>query len=243
MRVGFMELPFLWPRNRSGVYHGFAPEYTESSLAKAVGSQTELRHKRRKGNSGMTYLIIGIILFGGIHLFSMVLPKSRDAVEKKLGEGRWKGLFSLVSLLGLGLIILGVMVARSGPLAADWIYFPADWARPVTMLAVFAGFISIAASHGKGYLKLWLRNPMSIGIGLWAFGHLLSNGKRTDVILFGTFLAIALLDVILSTLRGEVPAYQPRLRSDAIAVIVGIGLYLIFLFGFHPYVLNMPVAR
>src|SRR5438552_2648007 len=181
----------------------------------------------------MSYLFTGIILFGGIHLFSMVLPASRDTLKKKLGEGRWKGLFTLVSLVGLGLMIRGVMLARSGPLAADWIYFPADWSKPVTMLVVLLGFISIAASHGKSYLKLWLRNPLSIGIGLWAFGHLLSNGKRTDVYLFGTFLVIALLDIVLSTRRGKGPTHRPALRSDAIAVIVCVGLYLIFLFGFH----------
>jgi uncharacterized membrane protein len=191
----------------------------------------------------MSYIFTGIILFGGIHLFSMVLPARRDALKKKLGEGRWKGLFTLVSLVGLGLMIRGVMLARSGPLAADWIYFPADWAKPVIMIAVFLGFISIAASHGKGYLKLWLRNPLSIGIGLWAFGHLLSNGKRTDVFLFGTFLAVALLDIVLSTLRGKGPNHEPSFRSDAIAVIVGVALYLVFLFGFHPYILNMPVTR
>lgn len=191
----------------------------------------------------MTYLIIGIVLFGGVHLLSMLLPQVRDRLEKRLGERRWKGLFSLASLLGLGLMIRGVMLARSGPRAADWIYFPADWTKPVTMLAVFLAFIAIAASQGKGHLKLWLRNPMSIGIGLWAFGHLLSNGKRTDVYLFGTFLAVALLDIVLSTLRGKVQVYRPTFRSDAIAVIIGVALYAIFLYGFHPYVLNIPVTR
>lgn len=190
----------------------------------------------------MTYLFTGIVLFGGIHLFSMLLPGQRDGLRARLGEGAWKGLFVVVSLLGLGLMIRGFMLSRSGPLAADMVYDPASWSRHAAMLLVLLGFIAIASSHGKGHLKLWLGNPMSIGIGLWATGHLLANGKRTDVYLFGTFLVLALADIALSSQRGKVPGHLPRLRSDIIAVVAGMVLYVIFLFGFHPYVLNLPVA-
>jgi uncharacterized membrane protein len=190
----------------------------------------------------MTSLFTGIVLFGGIHLFSMLLPGTRDTLKARLGENAWKGVYSAVALVGLGFMVRGFLRSRSGPLAADWLYVPADWTRHVTMLFVLLAFIALAASHGKGYLKYWLKNPMSIGIGLWSAGHLLANGKRTDVYLFGTFLALALLDIVLSTLRGKVPTDQPRLRSDIIAVIAGMVLYAIFLFGFHPYVLNLPVA-
>jgi len=190
----------------------------------------------------MAYLFFGILLFGGVHLFSLLLPAQRDALKARLGEKLWKGLFAFISLVGLGFIVRGFLLSRSGPLAADWLYVPADWARQVTMLLVLLAFIFLAASHGRSHLKLWLRNPMSIGIALWAAGHLLSNGKRTDVYLFGTFLLVALLDIVLSMLRGKIPIYEPHLRSDVIAVIAGMVLYVIFLFGFHPYVLNLPVA-
>ena len=190
----------------------------------------------------MIYLYTGIILLGGLHVLSIVLPGQRDSLKARLGEKRWKGLYAAGSLIGLGLMIRGFMLSRSGPLAADWIYVPADWTRHANMLFVLLAFIALASSHGKGYLKLWLRNPMSIGIGLWALGHLLANGKRTDVYLFGTFLVLALLDIVFSSLRGKRPDYQPRLASDIVAVAVGVVLYLVFLFGFHPYVLNLPVA-
>ena len=111
------------------------------------------------------------------------------------------------------------------------------------MLFVLLAFILLGASHGKGYLKKWLHNPMSIGIGLWSAGHLLANGKRTDVYLFGLFLVVALADIIMSEIRGKKPSHEPRLRSDVIAVIAGMVLYVIFLFGFHPYVLNLPIVQ
>ncbi len=190
----------------------------------------------------MKILLFGIFLFGGIHVFSMLLPAQRDALEARLGEKAWKGVYAIISLTGLGLMIWGFVLGRSDSAGSEWLYTPAIWARHVTMLLVLLAFILLAASHGKGYLRLWVRNPMSIGIGLWATGHLLANGKRVDLYFFGTFLILALLDIGLSTLRGKVPVHQPHVRSDIIAVIAGMVLYVIFLFGFHPYVLNLPVA-
>jgi uncharacterized membrane protein len=190
----------------------------------------------------VTLILIGIVIFGGIHLFSMLAPAARDRISRRLGEGPWKGLYSLVSLVGLGLIIWGFSRARSGPEAAEVLYFPAEWTRHAAMLLVLLAFIAIGAFHGKGHIKLWLQQPMSVGIALWAFAHLLANGQKADVVMFGFFLALALLDIVLSTMRGKIPHYQPQLRSDLIAVVVGIVLFLIFLFGFHPYILNVPVV-
>ncbi|MGQ0483892.1 MAG: NnrU family protein [Hyphomicrobiales bacterium] len=190
----------------------------------------------------MIFLLSGIAVFAGVHLFSMLLPGQRDGLRARLGERPWKWTFVLISLLGLALIVRGFLLSRSGPAAADLLYIPPDSLRPVTALMVLMGFIAIGAAHGKGYIKSWIKQPMSIGIALWAAGHLLANGKRAAVYMFGAFLALALLDIILSTARGKLPAHEPRIRSDAIAAIAGMVLFAIFLFGFHPYVLNLPVA-
>lgn len=190
----------------------------------------------------MTLLLIGCLLFGGSHLFSILLPGLRDSLRNRFGEKPWKGLYSIVSLLGLVLMVVGYSQTRSGPATADVLYEPWDGMRHATMLLTLLAFILVGASHGKGYLKLWLHNPMSLGIALWSGGHLLVNGQRSDVWLFGTFLVVSLADILLSELRGKRPNYVPRLRSDVIAVAVGMVLYAVFLLGFHPYVLNIPVA-
>jgi uncharacterized membrane protein len=190
----------------------------------------------------MTLLLIGCLLFGGSHLFSILLPGLRDSLRNRFGEKPWKGLYSIVSLLGLVLMVVGYSQTRSGPATADVLYEPWDGMRHATMLLTLLAFILVGASHGKGYLKLWLHNPMSLGIALWSGGHLLVNGQRSDVWLFGTFLVVSLADILLSELRGKRPDYVPRLRSDVIAVAVGMVLYAVFLLGFHPYVLNIPVA-
>ncbi len=189
----------------------------------------------------MFYLLLGLVFFVGIHLFSMVMPVQRDGLKLRVGEGPFKGIFLLISLMGLGLIVAGYRNLSSGPAAGDLLYEPAAGMRHVAMLLVLLAFISVSASHGKGYLKLWLRQPMSIGFALWAFGHLLANGERHGVYLFGSILVLALLDIILSTVRGKVPGHEPRVRSDIVAVVAGTVLYAIFLFGFHPYVLHVPI--
>ena len=190
----------------------------------------------------MAYFWTGVVLFAGVHIFSLLLPGQRDALKARFGERAWKGGYAVVALAGLALMIRGFFMSRSGPAAADLLYYPADALRPVTMVMVLLGFILLGAAHGKGYIKLWIKHPMSIGIGLWSAGHLLANGKRADVYLFGTFLALALIDIVVSTARGKFPTHEPRLRADVIAVIAGMAAYAFFLLVFHPYVLNLPVA-
>jgi uncharacterized membrane protein len=191
----------------------------------------------------MSYLIVGLGIFTVLHLYSMLLPVSRDKLKARMGEGAYKGVYSVAALVGLGVMIMGYRQLSAGPEAGNFLYEPPGGMRHVTMLLVLLAFISIGAFHGRGYLKRWLRNPFSIGIALWSFGHLLSNGRVHAVLMFGTFLALALLDIILSTARGKWPLHEPQPRSDVIAVIVGMVLYVVFLFGFHPYVLNLPVVR
>jgi uncharacterized membrane protein len=189
----------------------------------------------------MSFLLIGCLLFGGSHLFSILFPRWRDRLKSGLGEMPWKMLYSAVSLLGLVLMVYGFSQTRSGPATAELLYHPWDGSVHLVKLLTLLAFIFIGASHGRGYLKLWLRNPMSIGILLWSGGHLLVNGQRSDVWLFGTFFLVSLADILSSELRGKRPDYVPRLRSDVIAVAVGMVLYVVFLLGFHPYVLNIPV--
>jgi uncharacterized membrane protein len=191
----------------------------------------------------MTSVYIGVILFAGTHLFSMLMPAARDRLKARLGENAFKGAYSIVGLIGIALMVHGYSNAWATGDGITPVYDPPAWGRHVTMLLVLLGFIMIGVSYGKGHLKTWLRNPLSIGVALWAAGHLLANGLKLDVWIFGTFLAIGVLDVVLSTMRGKVPVHQPRLRSDIVAVIVGTVLYVVFLFGFHPYVLGVPVVQ
>jgi uncharacterized membrane protein len=188
----------------------------------------------------MSLMLLGILLFVGSHL--LLYTPLRANLKARIGEGPFKGLFALVSLLGLALMIWALWRFRTGVEPSDTLYTPPAWGRHAAMLLVLLGFISLAISFHKGRLKILLRNPMSIGFALWALGHLLANGDKPGVLFFASFLVLALVDIAVSTARGTVPEFVPKPRHDIISIIAGIVLYVVFLFGFHPYVLNLPVV-
>jgi uncharacterized membrane protein len=189
----------------------------------------------------MIYLWLGALLFGGPHLFSTVLPSQRNSLRNMLGEKTWKGGYSLVSLLGMVFFILTYRAMGDSNLG-DLLYQPWLQGKHLVMLLTLVMCILIGASHGKGYIKTYIRHPMSWGIALWAGGHLLVNGERALVWMFGTFFVVAVADLVFSYMRGKRPTHQPRLRSDIIAVVVGTVLFVVLLLGFHPYILGVPVV-
>lgn len=190
----------------------------------------------------MNPLYPGLLLFGGVHLFSLLFPGVRDDIKARLGRGPYMGLYTLISLAGLVLLTMGYWRGRSGPNSLDMAYDPLLWARHITLTLAWLGWVLIAASHGKGYIKSWVKHPMSWGFALWSIGHLLVNGERAVVYIFGLILLIAVLDIILSGARGKFKPFEPRIRSDIIAVVAGTVVYFALAFGFHPWVLNIPVV-
>ena len=189
----------------------------------------------------MTLLVIGLILFLSVHLFSY-FRSARGALIARWGEKQYKGIYALISAVGFGLIIWGYSQTRAGPAAADILYWPPSWARHATMFLVLLAMVCFAIYFHRGWLKLWLRNPMSIRVALWAAGHLLSNGKLSSVILFGAFMLYGLIDITVNTARGYEPSFIPNPRHDVISIIAGLVLYAFFLLIFHPYVLNLSIV-
>jgi uncharacterized membrane protein len=185
----------------------------------------------------MTLLIAGIVVFFGIHLLPML--GLRPALEGTIGEGPYRGVFALVSLIGFVMIVWGFGISRAQP--HPMVYDPPSSGRHVAMLLVLLGVISLMASFHRGRLKLWLQQPMSIGIALWATGHLFANGSLPEVLLFGSFLVFSLLDIIRSTAIGKVPSYIPKPSHDVIAVVGGIVVYGVLLY-LHPYIIGVPVV-
>lgn len=176
----------------------------------------------------MNVLIWGMVLFFGMHLLS--LTPLRAPLLGKLGEKAYKGVYSLISLAGLGLMIWGFGLARSGPDAARIVYEPLMGGSHGTMLLVLLAMILLASAHMKGYIRKIVKHPMSAGVALWAAGHLLVNGNLSEVLLFGGFLVLSVLDIIVNTVRGKLPTYQPQVKYDIMATVGGVIVYLVFLF-------------
>ena len=182
----------------------------------------------------MIYLIVGLILFLGVHSVRVVADDWRTAQIARIGEGPWKGIYSLASLGGFALIVWGYSQARLDPVL---LWNPPTWTRhlaaPLTLLA----FVLVAAAYVPGTrLKAWLGGPMVLGVKLWAFAHLIANGKLAAVVLFGSFLLWAVV-VFASERRRDRAAgtVYPKgsLARDALAAAVGAAAWALFAFWLH----------
>jgi NnrU protein len=167
----------------------------------------------------MSLLVAGLFLFLGIHLVP-ALPPMRHALAERWGEGPFKITFSVVSAAGLALIVIGY---------ARWpqperLFAPLPAAIAIAPLAMTVAFILFAAANMRGYLRHILRHPMLLGLLIWSFVHLLANGDLKGTLLFGAFLAYAVLDLVSATARNATKSFSPHLKFDAFAVIGGIAV-------------------
>jgi uncharacterized membrane protein len=180
----------------------------------------------------MTVLVIGLIVFLGIHSISIFAPDFRNQTAARIGAGPWRGIYSLISLVGFALLVWGYGVARSEPVV---LYNPPLWTRHVTALLMLPVFPLLFAPYFPGRIKTALKHPMLVAVKLWAVAHLISNGTLADVVLFGGFLAWAVADRISYKHRQQRPlkGAPPTARNDAIVVIVGLAIYALFVFWLH----------
>src|SRR5262245_49237850 len=180
----------------------------------------------------MTLLVVGLILFFGIHSLVIVAPGVRELLLQSLGRHGWRGMHSLVSLAGFVLIIIGYAQARLSP---EVLYTPPFWMRHVTFTLLLPVFPLLIAAYLPGRIKAALKHPMLVAVKLWALAHLISNGMLADVLLFGGFLAWAVADRISYKHRVQRPLQgaPPAARNDFIAVAIGLAIYVAFLLWLH----------
>jgi uncharacterized membrane protein len=180
----------------------------------------------------MTILIVGLILFLGIHSISIFAPAFRDGMAARLGAGPWRGIYSLISLVGFVLLIWGYGLARREPVV---LYSPPFWTRHVMAVLMLPVFPLLFAPYLPGRIKAALKHPMLVAVKLWAVAHLISNGTLADVVLFGAFLLWAVADRISYKHRTQRPlkGAPPAARNDVIVVIVGLALYVAFVLWLH----------
>lgn len=185
----------------------------------------------------MTLLIIGMAIFIGIHLLP-TFAAVRQLLVARLGTTTYKGLFSLLSLAGLVLIVIGKGQAPFVPLWA-----PPDWSRHAALTVMPIALMLLVAAYLPSNIKRFIRHPMLWGVTLWAAVHLLANGDLASVILFGGIGAFALFDMWSANQRGAQPSSQPYpFTRDLLVAAVGFAAYGIFLVA-HPYLFGVPVLR
>jgi uncharacterized membrane protein len=189
-------------------------------------------------------LILGLILFLAPHSVRIFADGWRGQMVARFGENGWKGLYSVVSLVGLVLIVWGYGMARQEPVL---LWDPPTWTRHIAILLNLIAFILFAFYLvPAGRLKARIGHPMDGSVKVWAFAHLISNGTLADIVLFGAFLVWAIVDYASNRRRdraaGTVRVAGP-VRTDAIAVLVGVVIWAAILWRIHEWVIGTsPLA-
>lgn len=190
----------------------------------------------------MTWLIIGLVLFLGVHSVSIVSPQGRHALAGRMGEGGYKSAYALVSFVGLALIVWGYGLARQDPVL---LYTPPTGLRHLALLLMLPVFVLLFAAYLPGRIQRVAKHPMLLAVKCWALAHLLANGTLADVLLFGGFLAWAVADRISVKRRAAAgllrspPALPGSTANDAIALVGGLAVYLLFVFWAHAWLFGV----
>lgn len=185
----------------------------------------------------MKLLILGLVIFIGVHLLPSFVSV-RLAIINRLGPGAYKGLFSLLSLLGLVLIVIGKYRADFQPL-----WQPPAWGREAALVLLLPALVLLAAANMPSNIKRFTRHPMLWGVTLWSAGHLLANGDRAALLLFGSLGLYALLDMLSANRRGaQKQAKTYPLAKDGTTLAAGLVAYAVLLW-LHPYLFGVAVLR
>jgi uncharacterized membrane protein len=188
----------------------------------------------------MTILVLGLLLFLGVHSIRIVADGWRGAQVARLGEKPWKGMVSVGSLAGFVLIVWGFGLARANPIQ---VWDPPTWTRLVTVLLTLPAFVLIAAAYvPANHLKAALGHPMVLGVKTWAFAHLCSNGRLDAMLLFGAFLVWAVFSFRAGRRRDRAAATSypaGTLKGDAIAVVAGVVIWAAFGRFLHAWLIGM----
>lgn len=188
----------------------------------------------------MTALIVGIVVFLGLHLLP-AFPHVRERLIERVGKNSYRVLFSVLSVASLVLLVWGFATA---PVIQIW--SPPPWTRFVAIVLMLPAFIFLVAAYVPGRIKAGLKYPFLIAIKTWALAHLIANGDLASIILFGSFLAYAVYDRI--ALKGRQPTALVETpgagsaRNDLIAVVFGVLLYVVFLVWLHPLLIGRTVV-
>lgn len=182
----------------------------------------------------MALLILGLVVFLGVHSTRIISDAWRSAMVARLGLNPWKGIYSAISLVGFVLIVWGYGLART---AAAPLWSPPAWTAHVAAVLTVPAFVLLAATYvPRNQIQAAVHHPMVLGVQIWALAHLLANGTRPAALLFGAFLAWALLSFVAARRRdraeGRVyPAGTPAMT--AVTVAVGVGFWAAFALWLH----------
>ncbi len=192
----------------------------------------------------MSFLILGLIVFLGTHSLRIFAGNWREAQIARLGEMRWKGVYSLISAVGLGLMIWGYGMARAD---SPVLWATPIWTRHLAASLTLPAFILLVAAYLPGsHIKAAVGHPMVAGVKLWALAHLLANGKLAAVVLFGALLLWAVLDFISARRRDRAAGRTYTALGwsrDITAIAIGLVAWALFAVYGHAWLIGVQPFR
>ncbi|MFN3171409.1 MAG: NnrU family protein [Hyphomicrobiales bacterium] len=179
----------------------------------------------------------GLIIFLGIHSVRIFAPQTRERFVGSYGEGPWKGVYTLVSILSFIAIIYGYQAAKAG---LGFVWAPPVWTRHLAVLLMLPALIFLVAAYVPSKLKARLKHPMLLGVKVWALAHLLANGLGVHLALFGAFFVWAIMDRVSVKRRGAPHPVAPSgWTGDIIAVLAGTALWVFLLLWGHQWLFGV----
>ena len=182
----------------------------------------------------MTYLIVGVVLFLGMHSIRVFANDWRTQTLARVGEKPFKGIYALMSIAGFALLVWGYGQARQ---QGVMLWNPPTAMRHIAALLTLVAFVLVAAAYVPGnQIKAKLHHPMVLGTKVWALAHLLANGSLADVVVFGSFWVWSVLLFAASRKRDrrERTVYGAGTAgATAITVVVGVVAWAVFAFWLH----------
>jgi len=191
----------------------------------------------------MVPLVVGLALFIGVHLLT-TQPDLRQGLIQRMGEGPYKGLYSLLALAGFALIVFGFHKAQMMPGKNPVLWYPPHWGRHITMLLMLPVFPLLVATYLPGRISATIRHPMIAAVKFWALAHLFVRGDAASLLLFLSLLGWAVYDRISLKHReaaGLIQFGSGPVRNDLIAIVAGLALYGIFVKWGHAALIGVPL--
>jgi uncharacterized membrane protein len=197
------------------------------------------------GEDAMLVMVIGLILFFAIHLVPANV-ELKNGLIARFGNGGYKAIFGVFSLVGLALIVLGYYKLQLHPGKNPILWDPPTWTRHLALALMLPAMIALVATYIPSHIHVMLKLPMLVAIKIWALAHLLANGDLAALVLFGSFLAFAVYDRISVKKRGDLgplgKGSGPWI-NDVIVVVLGVALYALIVLYLHQLVIGVsPMA-
>ena len=181
----------------------------------------------------MLYLmILGMALWIAAHFFKRLAPDARASMGDKA-----KGPVALVLLVSVVLMVIGYRGADFVPVYQ--MDAPARYLNNLLMLPAIA-FMGLGSSQSR--LLPTMRHPMLTGFLIWVFAHLLVNGDKDSIILFGGLGIWAVVQMwLINHAEGNfTPKRKPgTVAGDIRLVVITVVLYAIIA-GIHIWLGKNP---